>query len=84
MKYFDGFYNRATLEDGKTIIPWWTRTDGWTYYCAVGFNGGLITESSTDEYYGVRPAFCIPNNTAIKKDDSIKTGHTIYVIKNDK
>ena len=85
LKYFgDSNDNRATLEDEKTIIPWWTRTNGLTYYCAVGFNGGLITESSTDEYYGVRPAFCIPNNTIIEKNDSIISGQAVYIIKNDK
>lgn len=84
LRYFDDSNNIATLEDEKTIIPWWTRTNGWTYYCAVGFNGELITESSTDEYYGIRPAFCIPNNTIIEKNDSIISGQTVYVIKNDR
>lgn len=84
LKYFkDSNDNRATLEDGKTIIPWWTRTNGWSYYCAVGINGELITESSTDEYYGVRPAFCIHNNTIIEKNNSILSGKAVYVIKND-
>lgn len=84
LKYFDDSNDhRATLEDEKTIIPWWTRTNGWTYYCAVGFNGGPILESSTDEYYGVRPAFCIPNNTIIEKNDSIISGQAVYVIYNN-
>ena len=85
LKYFkDSNDKRATLEDEKTIVPWWTRTYGSSYYCAVGFDEGLITESSTDEYYGVRPAFCIPNTTVIEKSNSILSEQNVYVIESNK
>lgn len=66
LKYFSDS-NRIVKNDIRAESIWWTRTDCYVSWCAIGMTGAPITTSGTNARYGVRPAFVIPSDTKIER-----------------
>ena len=67
LKYFENDNRRVAKNDAGITVVYWTRTYAWSGFGAVGLNGSIITETSSEAKYGVRPALTINSNTKIKK-----------------
>lgn len=67
LKYFEADSKRIAQNDSGITVVYWTRTHAWNGFGAVGLNGSIITETSTEAKYGVRPALTINSNTKVKK-----------------
>ena len=75
---------RAYAADG-TAWPYWTRTP-WIKetYTVVAIGAQLEFNSVTaDATIGVRPAFCLEKDTAVRKSGSVIEGKTVYILEFD-
>lgn len=83
LKYFkDKDFNvkMACFQDG-VACPYWTRTPELWETCTVVMIGNEVVGSSTaDISGGVRPAFCISKQTAVKESSDIIEGEIVYII----
>ncbi len=68
LKYFASDDSRIAKNESNLDVVWWLRSYCSSSFCAIDKSGWLITESSTNIRYGVRPAFTISNKTKIKKE----------------
>lgn len=67
LEYFEDNSKRIAQNDSEVMVVYWTRTHAWSGFGAIGLNGSIITETSTEAKYGVRPALTINSNTKVKK-----------------
>lgn len=83
LKYFNNWDNSLTSKVGKEPSSWWLRSVETTYdSCFLGIGGdGKIGHGNAFQASGVRPAFCLPNNTPIIENKDILENQTVYVIK---
>ena len=83
LSYFDGkMYDRkvAGFADGRKI-PYWMRTpDLWETCLVLTIGVTAIGVGSAEVYGGIRPAFCMGKQTAVRLSSDIVQGETVYVI----
>ncbi len=83
LKYFkntDYEAKKACFQDGE-VCPYWTRTPELWETCTVIMIGNSMMGSCTaDISSGIRPAFCVSNQTVVKESSSIIEGEIVYVI----
>ncbi len=80
LNYFKLNSNRIAKNDAGIIVTYWTRTYATNGFGAIGLNGGIITETSTEAKYGIRPALTIDSKTKIKKTYSEKFNQDIWIL----
>lgn len=70
----------ACMADGKSW-PYWTRTPWLWETCLVSMIGvNVIGTAPADSRIGVRPAFCMERDTAIRESGDVVAGVTAYVL----
>ncbi|MCM1282712.1 MAG: DUF6273 domain-containing protein [Muribaculaceae bacterium] len=83
LKYFkDKEYSVkvAYFQDGSPC-PYWTRTPNlWATCLVVTITTKGDGDSTAERVSGVRPAFCISGQTAVKESSEIVEGEMVYVI----
>ena len=80
LKYFNDDSQRYVAFRGSAPGSWWLRTS-YTLYENTGFGigpEGTVGGGAVYEVNGIRPAFCLPNDTAIHQ--SSIDGNDIYII----
>lgn len=80
LKYFEDDNKRVAKNDADITVVYWTRTYAWSGFGAVGLNGSIITETSSEAKYGIRPALTINSNTKIKKVYSQDYNKEIWIL----
>ena len=80
LKYFENDSKRVAQNDAGITVVYWTRTLAWSGYGAIGLNGSIITETSSEAKYGIRPALTINSNIRIKKIYSEDYSKDIFVL----
>lgn len=80
LKYFENDSKRIAQNDAGITVVYWTRTSAWSGFGAIGLNGSIITETSSEAKYGVRPALTINSNTKIKKIYSKEYNKDIWIL----
>lgn len=61
--------------------PYWTRTPHlWETYLVTVIGVDGLGDATPDGHIGVRPAFCLSRDTAVKKSDKIVEGKSVYVL----
>lgn len=87
LDYFSDKNTRIALYQDGTAGSWWLRTpntSGRSIVCGVSKEGivgigGIYDPNIQDGYYnGVRPAFCLPNDTLIEQ--AVIDGKSVFVI----
>lgn len=70
----------AYMADGEAW-PYWTRTP-WLWEPCLVLKIGVraVGDTTPDDRVGVRPAFCMARDTAVRESDSIVAGETVYVL----
>lgn len=83
LKYFkdkDFDVKIAYSQEGE-VCPYWTRTpELWEKCTVIVIGNGVVGSYTAEISSGVRPAFCISNQTVVKESDSIIDGEVVYVI----
>ena len=70
----------AGFADGRKN-PYWTRTpDLWETYLVFTIGVTAIGSGTAEIHSGIRPAFCMGKQTAIRLSGDIVQGETVYVI----
>lgn len=73
----------AYMADG-TGWPYWTRTPHiWDTCLVTVFGVNARDAAPANNLLGVRPAFCMERDTAVKKSDEIVAGETVYILELD-
>lgn len=80
LKYFEDDSNRVAQNDSGITVVYWTRTYAWLGFGAIGLNGSIITHTSSEAKYGIRPALTINSNTKIKKVYSQDYNKEIWIL----
>lgn len=80
LKYFENDNRRVAKNDAGITVAYWTRTYAWGSFGAVGLNGSIITQTSSEARYGVRPALTINSNTKIKKVYNQEYNKEIWIL----
>ncbi len=71
---------RAYDSEGNAY-PYWTRTpELWESYTVVVIGIKVVGASTANEIRGVRPAFCMPPDTAVHQSDKVIEGESVYII----
>lgn len=87
IKYFtDNYKNRIACKDGEPS-SWWLRSPNtWEINCSfcVGPDGKLAEGGNTYNTNGIRPAFCIKDNSKIAISEEVITGEQVYIFCNSK
>lgn len=82
-KHKDLSEKKATKADGEAW-PYWTRTPHIGETCTVTVIGiDIFGDATADRRLGVRPAFCMEKDTAVKVNDNIIEGESVYVLELD-
>ena len=83
LKYFKNkkhSVKTAYMADGKAW-PYWTRTPWLWETCLVTVIGvESLGDAPADSRIGVRPAFCMARDTAVRESDSVVAEETVYVL----
>jgi len=83
LKYFknkDFDVKMAYFQDG-VVCPYWTRTpELWETCTVIMIGNGMVGNCTADILGGVRPAFCISNQTVVKESSDIIEGEIVYTI----
>ena len=80
LKYFEDDSKRVAQNDAGITVVYWTRTHAWSGFGAIGLNGSIITQTSSQAKYGIRPALTINSNTKIKQIYSEEHNKDIWIL----
>ncbi len=82
LKYFvdENYRWQGSLSNGERC-PYWTRTpENWHTCMVITIGHDRMGSGTADVSSGVRPAFCIANDTPIIQRTDIVAGETVYVL----
>lgn len=74
---------KIAYDSEGNVCPYWTRTPALCEGCMVMVIGNKVGFLPADQSYGVRPAFCMPSDTAVYQSDKFIEGESVYIVGQD-